>query len=79
MWADTGLKAPAMMREVRPEAFADAVVAVIRSAEEVLVTPTPVRPLLALRELAPKLTGALLKRMGVLATLEARAAHAAKG
>ena len=79
MWADTGLKAPAMMREVRPEAVADAVVAVIRGAEEVLVTPTPVRPLLALRELAPKLTGALLKRMGVLATLEARAAHAAKG
>ena len=78
MWADTGLRAPAMMREVRPEAVADAVVAVIRGAEEVLVTPTPVRPLLALRELAPKLTGALLERMGVLATLEARAAHAAK-
>lgn len=78
MWADTGLRAPAMMREVRPEAVADGVVAVIRGAEEVLVTPTPVRPLLALRELAPKLTGSLLKRMGVLATLEARAAHAAK-
>ncbi|MBX7191870.1 MAG: SDR family NAD(P)-dependent oxidoreductase [Sandaracinaceae bacterium] len=76
MWADTGLRAPTMMREVRPEAVADGVVAVIRGAEEVLVTPTPVRPLLALRELAPRLTGSLLKRMGVLATLEARAAHA---
>lgn len=79
MWADTGLRAPAMMREVRPEAVADGVVAVIRGAEEVLVTPTPVRPLLALRELAPKLTGSLLARMGVLDTLKARARHAAKG
>jgi short-subunit dehydrogenase len=79
MWADTGLRAPAMMREVRPEAVADGVVAVIRGAEEVLVTPTPVRPLLALRELAPKLTGSLLKRMGVLETLKARARHAEKG
>ena len=76
MWADTGLRAPAMLREVRPEAVADGVVAVIRGAEEVLVTPTPVRPLLALRELAPKLTGALLARMGVLDTLRARAEHA---
>ncbi|GAB4110710.1 MAG: SDR family NAD(P)-dependent oxidoreductase [Sandaracinaceae bacterium] len=76
MWADTGLRAPAMMREVRPEAVADGVVAVIRGAEEVLVTPTPVRPLLALRELAPRLTGSLLKRMGVLETLKARARHA---
>jgi short-subunit dehydrogenase len=78
MWADTGLRAPSLMREVRPEAVADGVIAVIRGAQEVLVTPTPVRPLLALRELAPRLTGALLARMGVLATLEARAAHAAR-
>jgi len=78
MWADTGLSAPAMMREVSPEAVADGVVAVIRGAGEVLVTRSPVRPLLAFRELAPSIAGRVLKRMGVLATLEARAAHAGK-
>jgi len=37
-----------------------------------------VRPLLALGELAPKLTSALLERMGLRATLEARTAQAAR-
>src|SRR5205823_6599664 len=53
MWADTGVRAPKLMREVAPAKVAQAVLKVIRGAGEVLVTPGPVRPLLALRELFP--------------------------
>ena len=73
MWADTGLSAPAMLREVPPEKLVRGVMAVIRGAQEVLVTSGPVRPLLALRELVPGLDAAVLRRMGVMRALEARA------
>ena len=73
MWADTGLSAPAMLREVPPEKLVRGVLAVIRGAQEVLVTSGPVRPLLALRELVPGLDAAVLRRMGVMRALEARA------
>jgi short-subunit dehydrogenase len=73
MWADTGLRAPAALREVKPEKFVRAVLSVLSGAAEVLVTPGPVRPLLALGQMAPKFDGTLLRRMGVMSVLKARA------
>lgn len=75
MWADTGLKAPAMMREVSPDAFVKAVFAVMNGKAEVLVTPGPVRPLLALRELVPGLDAVVLEKMGVMRALRDRASR----
>jgi short-subunit dehydrogenase len=73
MWADGGGKAPALMREVSPRKVAEAVLKVIGGAPEALVTPGPIRPLLALQELAPGVNKVLLKRMGILQTLRRRA------
>jgi short-subunit dehydrogenase len=73
MWADTGEKAPRMMAEVAPERVADAVMAVISGAREELVTPMPVRPLLALQALFPAMGGVTLKRMGVVQAFKSRA------
>lgn len=73
MWANTGEKAPRMTSEVSPERVANAVIAVIRGAREELVMPMPMRPLLALQELFPAMSGAMLKRMGVLDTFKQRA------
>lgn len=73
MWADTGQTAPAAMREVRPERVAQAVIDVIRGKGEVLVTPTPMRPLLALRTLIPAMEGPMLRAMGIAKVLAARA------
>ena len=75
MWANTGQRAPAMMREIRPEKVVRAVFAVIKGADQVLVTPAPVRPLLALRELFPAFEGIYLRRMGILDALRGRAAR----
>jgi short-subunit dehydrogenase len=75
MWADTGQTAPAAMREVRPERVADAVLAVIRGRVEVLVTPSPMRPLLALRALAPSIEGPMLRALGIAKVLARRASH----
>ncbi|MFZ9888319.1 MAG: SDR family NAD(P)-dependent oxidoreductase, partial [Myxococcota bacterium] len=75
MWADSGAKAPALLREVPAQRVAEAMLRVIDGATEVLVTPGPMRPLLALAALAPGLTPPLLKAMGVRRTLEERAAR----
>jgi short-subunit dehydrogenase len=76
MWADTGVKAPRLMREVAPSKVAEAVLRVVAGAREVLVTPGPIRPALALGQLFPGLDGPLLRWMGVMDSLEARAAQA---
>lgn len=73
MWADTGVKAPALVREVAPERVAAGVRKVLNGAPEVLVTTSPVRPLLALAQLFPSLDAFLLRRMGVLTKLRERA------
>jgi short-subunit dehydrogenase len=73
MWAGTGLRAPAALREVSPDKVVKGVLAVLGGAREVLVTPGPVRPMLALRELFPGLDAPMLRSMGVLRTLAARA------
>ena len=73
MWAATGQRAPALMREVSPEKVVRAVFAVLGGAGEVLVTAGPIRPLLALRELLPSIEGAFLRRAGILDVLRGRA------
>ncbi len=73
MWSETGVRAPTLMREVAPARVVAGVRRVIDGAAEVLVTPGPVRPLLALAQLFPGLDGWVLRRMGVLEALKARA------
>ena len=73
MWADSGQRAPALMREVKPERVVRAVFDVLGGAAEVLVTPGPMRPLLALRELFPSIEGTILRRAGILDALRGRA------
>jgi hypothetical protein len=77
MWAGTGLRAPLAMREVSPDAVADAVLRVLRGASEVLVTSGPIRPLLAIQELFPGLKAPMMARLGITAALEARSTRAA--
>jgi short-subunit dehydrogenase len=73
MWADTGVRAPALMREVPPGKVVEAVLKVIAGAREVLVTPRPVRPLLVLREMFPGLEPSILKAMGIVDACRSRA------
>ncbi len=72
MWADTGQKAPSMMREVSPQKVADAVMKVIDGATEALVTPGPIRPLLALSALFPRVEAFAIKRMGIVEVFRSR-------
>jgi short-subunit dehydrogenase len=74
MWADWGVQAPGLLREVPLERVVGGVRRAIDGAPEVLVTPTPVRPLLALAQLFPKLDGAMLGLLGVTPALRERAA-----
>jgi uncharacterized protein len=76
MWSGTGVRAPALMREVPPQKVADAVFKVIAGAREVLVTPGPVRPLLVFREIFTGSDGAVMKMLGVMDVLRERARRA---
>ena len=78
MWASQGLQAPAMMQAVPLSAVVDATLRAIDGAGEVLVTKTPVRPLLAIAQLFPGLEGMVLDKMGILSTLRDRARVAAE-
>jgi short-subunit dehydrogenase len=78
MWGRTGLQAPAIMRAVSPAKVVKAVIQVLGGAGEVLVTPGPIRPLLALRELFPSLEAPLMRATGIVRTLEQRAALASR-
>jgi short-subunit dehydrogenase len=69
MWADRGGKAPRMMSEVSPQKVANGVLKAIGGAEEVLVTPGPIRPLLALAQIAPGLQKRVIRRMGIVAAM----------
>ncbi|MCK6551512.1 SDR family NAD(P)-dependent oxidoreductase [Myxococcota bacterium] len=75
MWASTGVRAPALMREVPPSKVAAGMLAVIRGEGQVLVTPGPVKPLLAIAELMPGATAKVLGALGVTKVLLARAEH----
>jgi uncharacterized protein len=61
-----------MMREVKPENVVRGILAVMRGAPEVLVTPGPVRPLLLLRDMFPGIEGPILRRMGILDVMKKR-------
>lgn len=73
MWASTGLRAPGMMREVPLAKVTAGVRAALAGQGEVLVTPSPIRPLLAIAQLFPGLDGPVLRALGVMDTLETRA------
>lgn len=73
MWADVGLKAPGILREVTPEQVVDGVLKVMGGAPEVLVSSGPLRPLLALVQLFPRLEGVFYRATGVLRALQDRA------
>src|SRR5690606_4773710 len=73
MWADCGLEAPAAMREVAPAKVIAGVRKVLRGAPEVLITPGPIRPMLALGQLFPSLDARVMRWMGVLRVLKRRA------
>ncbi len=73
MWSSAGVAPPKMMREVPVARVAQGVLQVFEGASEVLVTPMPVRPLLALNQLFPSLDAFVLERMGVMDALRARA------
>jgi len=76
MFADTGLRAPAMLREVPPDHVVDGVFKVIAGAREVLVTPGPIRPMLVLREIFPMIELPVMRRMGVIELFKRRAQRA---
>lgn len=69
MWKNRGGTAPRMMREVSPQKVADGVLKAVRGAQEVLVMPMPIRPLLALAQLAPGIQRSIVKRMGIVAAM----------
>ncbi len=73
MFSDTGVAAPASMREVTPAQVVRGVRKVIGGASEVLVTPTPVRPMLALGQFFPNIDGPALRLLGVMDVLKKRA------
>lgn len=78
MWKDRGTPAPALMPEVSPEKVVDGVLRALRGARQVLVTPSPVRPLLAFGELFPSAVPVLLRSMGLLKAMQGRAANEAR-
>ncbi len=56
MQHEAGVSAPIALRPVEPEAVADAVIrAIVRDTPDELITGWPMRPLLALQELAPRI------------------------
>lgn len=79
MWERTGMRAPLALREVSAAQCSRAVLKVIGGAGEVLVTAGPIRPLLALFTLFPRLEAAMMGATGVTRTLAERAARLEQG
>ena len=52
--------------EHEPQKVADAVMKAIAGSQQVLVTPGPIRPLLAVAQLFPGLERRIIKRMGIV-------------
>lgn len=74
MWANGGVKAPALMGAVSLDSVVAGVRKVLEGKTEVLVTPSPMRPMLALVQLLPKLSGPVTRLVGVVDVLKRRAA-----
>lgn len=65
MFARKDRKAPATLKEARPQDVARAVIDALRTRKpEIMVTGAPVRPLMALRAVAPTSITRLAKRLG---------------
>lgn len=73
MFHDLGVPAPAAMRAVPLQAVVAATLRAVDGGVEELVTPAPMRPLLALNQLFPRLAGPVLSGLGILKVLEERA------
>jgi short-subunit dehydrogenase len=73
MWAEGGVKAPSMLPEVSLQSVVRATRRVINGSREVLVTPSPIRPFLAMAQLFPSLDGFVLTRLGVVQAMHERA------
>jgi short-subunit dehydrogenase len=72
MWADAGLKAPALMPAVPIAKVVKGVRRVLNGEAEVLVTAGPFRPLLALWQLFPSLAPPLTRAIGATEALKRR-------
>lgn len=80
MWHDTGVKAPAMVKEVPLSAVVNGVIAVLDGRKtEVLVTTPLARPLLAVTALFPSTDRRVLGALGVLDILKERAESGYEG
>lgn len=67
MFADSHLEAPALLGTSRPQAVADAVLRAIKEEKsEIVVNPGPMRPLLALGQLAPSLGNSVVRWFGIV-------------
>lgn len=65
MQQETGLNAPPLLRPVEPERVVDAVIdSILQDRPDVLVTPWPMRPMLAIQELAPELAERIVAGLG---------------
>jgi short-subunit dehydrogenase len=65
MYASWGVKAPKIAGSAKPEKVAAVVLAcIVKNKAEVIVNTPPVRPLVVLHNIAPRLTPALLKAFG---------------
>lgn len=66
MFADRNQRAPRLLGTSSPEAVAGAVVrAVVKDIGEIIVNPGPIRLMLALEALSPRLSAWILRRSGV--------------
>lgn len=73
MFHDDGVAPPRMLGTSSPQDVADAVVeAILSERPEIIVNPGPMRPMLALGQLAPRLADRLVEWMGVNRLNEAR-------
>ena len=67
MFAIHGVPAPRLAGSVSPEYVAKSVVKALRkNQQELIVRPSPTRPLYALNELSPRLGNLIMKAMGVV-------------
>jgi short-subunit dehydrogenase len=75
MVRDSGVRAPRILGTSKPEKVAEAVVkAIKRDASELIVNPSPMRPILAMAQLFPDTGSTILKRLGVTAMARRAAA-----
>lgn len=74
MWAAGGVKAPAMMQAVPLAKVVAGVRKVLAGSRDVIVTPSPMRPMLALAQLAPGVVGPVTRAFGVVEVMKQRAA-----